>query len=82
MVVLRAFLGISEAALVGIPFFLSFFYKRDELAFRTGLFISAAPLATAASGTVAWLVLKLSDRSPIASVRDIFLANSACKFMF
>lgn len=36
LLVLRAALGIGEAAFVGVPFFMSFFYKRDELAFRTG----------------------------------------------
>ena len=33
---LRAALGVGEAAFVGVPLFLSFFYRRDELAFRTG----------------------------------------------
>ena len=36
LLVLRAALGVGEAAFVGVPFFLSFFYRRDELAFRTG----------------------------------------------
>lgn len=36
LLVLRATLGIGEAAFVGVPFYMSFFYKRDELAFRTG----------------------------------------------
>ncbi|GME27189.1 High-affinity nicotinic acid transporter [Neofusicoccum parvum] len=47
LLVLRALLGVSEAAFgPGVPFYLSFFFRRDELAFRTGLFISAAPLST------------------------------------
>ena len=36
LLVLRAALGLGEAAFVGVPFFLSLFYRRDELAFRTG----------------------------------------------
>ena len=36
LLVLRAALGVGEAAFVGVPFYLSFFYKRNELAFRTG----------------------------------------------
>lgn len=73
MFVLRISLGIGEAAFVGIPFYLSFFYKRDELALRTGLFISAAPLATSFAGSLAWLIIKFGDHIPIASWRLLFL---------
>ncbi len=73
MLVLRALLGIGEAGFVGIPFYMSFFYKRDELAFRTGLFISAAPLATSFAGTLAWLIIKFGDAIPIASWRILLL---------
>ena len=75
MLILRACLGISEAAFVGIPFFLSFFYKRDELAFRTGLFISAAPLATSFAGSLAWIITRFGDHVPIASWRILFLVE-------
>jgi MFS family permease len=44
LLVLRALLGIGEAAFVGIPFYLTFFFRREELAFRTGLFISSDEL--------------------------------------
>ena len=73
MLILRACLGVGEAAFVGIPFYLSFFYKRDELALRTGLFISAAPLATSFAGTLAWIITKFGDSIPIASWRILFL---------
>jgi MFS family permease len=43
LVFLRALLGIGEAGFTGVPFYLSFFYKRDELAFRTAIFISGEP---------------------------------------
>lgn len=75
MLALRALLGIGEAAFVGIPFFMSFFYKRDELALRTGLFISAAPLATSFAGTLAWLITKFGDAIPIASWRILLLTE-------
>lgn len=75
MLALRALLGIGEAAFVGIPFYMSFFYKRDELAFRTGLFISAAPLATSFAGTLAWAITKVGDAVPIASWRLLFLVE-------
>lgn len=73
LVMLRALLGIGEAAFVGIPFYLSFFFKRDELAFRTGLFISAAPLATSFASSLAWVIVKFGDRTGIASWRLLFL---------
>lgn len=73
-VFLRALLGIAEAAFgPGLPFYLSFFYKREELAFRTGLFISAAPLATSFASSLAWLIVRLSSGGPIAPWRSLFL---------
>ena len=74
MLILRALLGVGEAAFSpGIPFLLSFFFKRDELALRTGLFISAAPLATSFASSLAWLITKAGERSPIAAWRLLFL---------
>ena len=73
MIVLRACLGIGEAAFVGIPFYLSFFYRRDELAFRTGLFIAAAPLATSVSGSIAWAIARVGRHIPISPWRTLFL---------
>ena len=40
LIFLRTLLGIGEAGFTGIPFYLSFFFKRHELAFRTAIFIS------------------------------------------
>ncbi|KAL8934509.1 MAG: hypothetical protein Q9211_005190 [Gyalolechia sp. 1 TL-2023] len=74
--VLRALLGISEAAFSpGVPVFLAFFYKRNELAYRIGLFISAAPLATSFASSLAWLITMLGHKSPIASWRMLFLVE-------
>lgn len=74
MVFLRALLGITEAAFgPGVPFYLSLFYKREELAFRNGLFISAAPLASSFASSLAWLIVKLSSDGPIAPWRTLFL---------
>ena len=72
--VLRAVLGISEAAFgPGVPFYLSFFYKRDELALRTGLFISAAPLAISFAGSLAWAITAAGESGLIAPWRMLFL---------
>ncbi|KAL3478592.1 major facilitator superfamily domain-containing protein [Aspergillus californicus] len=76
MLVLRAILGITEAAFgPGVPFFLSLFYKREELAFRTGLFVSAAPLASSFASSLAWLIVKSSSDGPIAPWRALFLVE-------
>jgi hypothetical protein len=40
LIALRVVLGIGEAGFAGIPFYLSFFFKRHELAFRTAVFVS------------------------------------------
>jgi MFS family permease len=78
LLLLRGVLGIAEAAFgPGVPFYLSFFYKRRELAFRTGLFISAAPLATAFAGSLAWLIMWAGEKLnvPVASWRLLFLVE-------
>ncbi|EEA28859.1 hypothetical protein TMatcc_002788 [Talaromyces marneffei ATCC 18224] len=74
LLIIRALLGVSEAAFgPGAPFYLSFFYKREELAYRTALFISAAPLATSFASSVAWAIVELSSKMPIAPWRSLFL---------
>ncbi|KAK0277411.1 hypothetical protein LTR91_006040 [Friedmanniomyces endolithicus] len=75
ILVLRALLGIGEAAFVGIPFYLSFFFRQDELAFRIGLFISAAPLATSFASSLAWLIVRFGDQTGIASWRLLLLVE-------
>lgn len=76
MVILRALPGVREAAFSPrIPFLLSFFFKRDESAFRTALFISAAPLATSFAGSLAWLITKTGGGVPIANWRLLFLVE-------
>lgn len=76
MLVFRTFLGISEAAFgPGVPFYLSFFFRRNELAFRTGLFISAAPLASSFASTLAYGIVRLGDSSKIQSWRLLFLVE-------
>lgn len=74
LVIFRALLGIAEAAFgPGVPFYLSFFYKRSELAYRVGLFISAAPLATSCASSLAWLIVKMSQHGPLEPWRALFL---------
>ena len=76
LLVLRGLLGVAEAAFgPGVPFYMSFFYKRSELAYRVGLQISAAPLATSFASSLAWVVVKLSAGGPIESWRMLFLVE-------
>ncbi|GAB1193790.1 hypothetical protein APSETT444_003019 [Aspergillus pseudonomiae] len=76
LVLLRALLGVTEAAFgPGVPFYLSLFYKREELAFRNGLFISAAPLASSFASSLAWVIVKMSSNGPIAPWRTLFLVE-------
>lgn len=83
MLVLRALLGVGEAAFSpGVPFLLSFFFKRNELALRTGLFISAAPLATSLAGSLAWLITKAGQHAPIAAWRLLFLVEGLPSIFF
>ena len=73
LLVLRTLLGIGEAGFTGIPVYLSFFFRREELALRTGFFISAAPLATSFASTLAWAIIKVGRYCPIAPWRLLFL---------
>ncbi|KAI9822833.1 MAG: hypothetical protein M1826_000412 [Phylliscum demangeonii] len=76
LLVLRMLLGVGEAAFSpGLPFYLSFFYRREELAFRTGLVISAAPLASSFAGSLAWVITRLGQGGPIAPWRLLFLVE-------
>ncbi|VBB78425.1 Putative MFS transporter [Podospora comata] len=54
LMVARSFLGVFEGgAMPGMAFFLSCFYKRNELLFRIGIYVSAASIAGAFGGLLA-----------------------------
>jgi sugar phosphate permease len=98
MMALRFFMGMMEVAYgPGVPFLLSFFYLRDELGLRAGLFLSAAPLANTFAGALAygitsgspglakWRVLFLVEGLPtlcMAVVAFFFLPDSPEKARF
>ncbi|KAI1914519.1 hypothetical protein LOZ61_002187 [Ophidiomyces ophidiicola] len=76
LLALRALLGIFEAGFgPGLPFYLSFFYRREELAFRTGMFLCAAPLATSFAGSLAWVIVWFNKDGPLAPWRALFLVE-------
>lgn len=63
----RTALGIAESGLFpGVVFYLSMWYKRNEQHYRVALFFSAASLAGAFGGILAWVRL-----SPVYSVERI-----------
>lgn len=67
---------MSEAAFAGVPFYLSFFFKNEELASRVGVFISAAPLATTFASSLAWLITWIGEKTSIwAPWRLLFLVE-------
>ena len=52
----RFFLGVTECGLFpGVVFYLSMWYKRSEQHYRISLFFSAASLAGAFGGVLAWV---------------------------
>ncbi|KAI0477187.1 MFS transporter-like protein [Xylariaceae sp. FL0804] len=70
----RFFMAAAEAGYgPGIPYLLSFFYKRHELGFRCGLFLSAAPLATTFAGALAYGIT--SGHPSIANWRLLFIVE-------
>jgi sugar phosphate permease len=74
MMVLRFLMGVAEIAFgPGVPFLLSFFYLRDELGLRCGMFLSAAPLANTFSGALAYGIT--SGNPSFAKWRVLFLAE-------
>ena len=77
LLILRALLGMSEAAFSpGVPFYMTFFYKRHELAYRVGLQIAAAPLATSFAASLAWLIVWITNKiGIIEGWRALFLVE-------
>ncbi|KAF4555467.1 MFS-type transporter-like protein 69 [Elsinoe fawcettii] len=76
LLVCRLLLGTAEAAFgPGVPFYMSFFYRREELAYRVGWFISAAPLASCVAGLLAWGILKVGEEGPVQGWRLLFLVE-------
>ena len=70
----RFFLAVAEAGFgPGVPFLLTFFYKRHELGLRCGLFLSAAPLASTFAGALAYGIT--SGHPGIANWRLLFIVE-------
>ncbi|KOS18617.1 High-affinity nicotinic acid transporter [Escovopsis weberi] len=71
---LRFIMGAAEAGFgPGVPYLLSFFYLRQELGFRIGFFLAAAPLANTFAGALAFGIT--SGSPSIAKWRVLFLVE-------
>lgn len=60
LLVARAFLGVFEGGVMpGLAFFITCFYKRNELLFRVGIYVSAASMAGAFGGLLATVLARI-----------------------
>uniref|UniRef100_V5EG15 Permease of the major facilitator superfamily n=2 Tax=Kalmanozyma brasiliensis (strain GHG001) TaxID=1365824 RepID=V5EG15_KALBG len=73
-VAVRFLLGVAEAGMLpSIAYYLSRWYKKDELVFRLGLYLVTAPSAGAFGGLLASGILKLPEMGMVRSWEKIFL---------
>ncbi|KAI9894510.1 MAG: hypothetical protein M1814_001864 [Vezdaea aestivalis] len=72
--VARFFLGVTESGLFpGVVFYLSMWYKRSEQTYRVALFFSAASLAGAFGGVLAWGIAHMRGVGGLNGWRWIFI---------
>jgi MFS family permease len=57
----------------GVPLYLSYFYPREKLGLRTGIFISGAALANAYGGALAYAISQA--KGSIASWKILFIVE-------
>ncbi|KAF7514222.1 hypothetical protein GJ744_004547 [Endocarpon pusillum] len=70
----RFFLGVTESGLFpGVVFYLSMWYKREEQHYRISLFFSAASLAGAFGGVLAWGIAHMRGVGGLNGWRWIFI---------
>lgn len=68
----RAFLGVAEAMFgPGVPLYLSYFYPREKVGFRHGVFISGAAIANAYGSVLAYGISQI--RGSLAPWKILFL---------
>ncbi|KAL1967856.1 hypothetical protein VTN77DRAFT_2545 [Rasamsonia byssochlamydoides] len=70
----RLFLGVAEAGLYpGVAFYITMWYCRSEAQFRQAMFFSAASVAGAFSGLLAYAIAKMDGVGGYAGWRWIFI---------
>jgi predicted MFS family arabinose efflux permease len=78
MVVCRFFLGAVEAMYAGTPFYLSFFYPRDKVGFRQGIFLTGSALANAYGGALGYAIGNISGSIPPWKILFIIEGIPSC----
>jgi len=74
LLIARLFLGITEAGLFpGVAYYLTMWYCRHEIQFRQALFFSAASIAGAFSGLLAFGISKMDGVAGLEGWRWIFI---------
>ncbi|KAF5679516.1 hypothetical protein FCIRC_6129 [Fusarium circinatum] len=74
LLVARIFLGVTEAGLFpGVAYYLTMWYCRHEIQFRQALFFSAASIAGAFSGLLAFGIAKMDGVGGLEGWRWIFI---------
>ncbi|KND86188.1 putative transporter [Tolypocladium ophioglossoides CBS 100239] len=74
LLVARLFLGVAEAGLFpGVTYYLTMWYCREEIQLRQALFFSAASIAGAFGGLLAFAISKMDGVGGIAGWRWIFI---------
>ncbi len=64
LLVIRLLLGVCEAGFfAGVVFYLTLFYKRNELGFRIAIFFGSALLAAAFSGLISFGVFQINTKN-------------------
>ncbi|KAJ5690847.1 hypothetical protein N7462_005239 [Penicillium macrosclerotiorum] len=70
----RFFLGVAESGLFpGVVYYISMWYKRNEQHYRVALFFSAASLAGAFGGILAWAIAHMDGVGGLGGWRWIFI---------
>ncbi|QUC21607.1 uncharacterized protein UV8b_05850 [Ustilaginoidea virens] len=74
LLIARFFLGVAEAGLFpGVAYYLTMWYCRHEVQFRQALFFSAASIAGAFSGLLAFAISKMDGAAGLEGWRWIFI---------
>ncbi|KAK2026761.1 major facilitator superfamily transporter [Colletotrichum zoysiae] len=74
LLVARIFLGLAEAGLFpGVSYYLTMWYCRHEIQFRQALFFSAASIAGAFSGLLAFGIAKMDGVAGLEGWRWLFI---------
>ncbi|KAL6237831.1 hypothetical protein BDW75DRAFT_248305 [Aspergillus navahoensis] len=74
LLIARLFLGVAEAGLYpGIAYYITLWYPRHLAQYRQAMFFSAASVAGAFSGILAWAIAKMDGVGNYAGWRWIFI---------